>query len=550
MKSTIPLAVILFFLAAAAPNQYCLSNNDIKLSETTKAKLEELKKNEDPQGIIKLLEKQGNAGEYQVNRLFIEAILSSPREKFLPALLEGVGSNREEVAQACIEVLRGLKEKRAVGAVIKKIMPPQLSDAQKKKAREIAQDLGHDDWEKRKAARQQLTEMGPGVVEILKPLTKHSDIEVAASARKIISEVASLRTSKLLKEDLLALYYLRDPSALPALRFLIKNKTVNDDLYDFAIIVLGVQGTAEDAELIRPLLKGNFAGAAVSALGMLKDEKSVPFLISLIEDEHTGSSQQCRAAVALGKIGDKRAIKPLEDAFRRTSATAYPYRYLRADYIAALAKLGRKQYLHEMLRNIEKIKDTNIWTRTQHAWGNDEVELLLECIESTNIQSRSFEFTKWLSENTPKGNEKVILTVRKVRQRLIAQKEKDTSFIASLSAMLVKLGDAEEEKAVLKKLNGNSTAEKKYAIKVLGLTKEYRFLPLLLKEIENDDMRDEVFCAVFRITEIEFLYWNFDHDRQAQEIKAWYERYKKEKAEESNEKDAEAENDSNSLSGH
>ncbi len=549
MKNTIPLAIILFFLAAAAPN-LCLSDDGQTLNPGAMVKLEKLKENEDPQGIIQLLEKQGNAGEYKVNRLFIEAILSSPREKFVPALLEGVRSNREEVAQACIEVLRGLKEKRAVGAVVKKIMPPQLSDAQKKKAREIAQDLGHDDWEKRKAARQQLTEMGPGVIEILKPLTKHSDIEVAASAGKIISEVASLGTSKLVKEDLLALYDFRDPAALPALRFLIKNKTVNDDLYDFAVIVLGVQGTAEDAELIRPLLKGNFAGAAVSALGMLKDEKSVPFLISLIEDEHTGPSQQCRAAVALGRIGDKRAIKPLEDACRRTSATAYPYRYLRADYIAALAKLGRKQYLHEMLRNIENIKETNIWTRTQYAWGNDEVELLLKCIESTNIKSLSFEFTKWLSENTPKGNEKVISTVRKARQRLIAQEEKDTSFIASLSAMLVRLGDAEEEKAVLKKLNNNSTAEKKYAISILGLTKEDRFLPLLLKEMEDDDMRDEVFCAVFRITAIEFFYWDFDRDRKAQEIKAWYERYKKEKAEESKKKDAEAENGSNSSSRH
>jgi len=547
VKNTIPLAIILFFLAAAAPN-LCLSDDGQTLNPEVTARLKELKENEDPQSIIKLFEKQGNAGEYKVKRLFIEAILSSPREKFLPALLEGVRSNREEVSQACIEVLLGLKEKRAVGAIIKKIMPSQLSDAQKKDAYEVAQDLGHDDWEKRKAARQKLTEMGPGVIEILKPLTKHSEIEVAAAAKKIILEVASSFSSKLLKNDLHVLFSFKDPAALPALRFIIKNKTVNDDLYDFAVIVLGGQGTPEDAELIRPLLKGRFAGAAACALGMLKDEKSVPFLIGLIEDEQTDPSLQSIAAVALGRIGDKRAIKPLEDACRRTSATLYPYRYLRADYIAALAKLGRKQYLHEMLRNIEDIKDTNVWTRTQSAWGNDEVELLLKCIESTNLKSLFFAFAKWLSENTSKGNEKVISTVRKARQRLITQKEKDTSLTATAAAMLAKLGDAEEEKVVLKKLNGNSTAEKKYAINVLGLTKEYRFIPLLLKEMEDDDMRDEVFCAIFRITEIQFLYWDFDRDRQAQEIKAWYERYKKEKAEESKEKDAEAENGPNSSS--
>lgn len=77
-----------------------------------------------------------------------------------------------------------------------------------------------------------------------------------------------------------------------------------------SVFLLGFCDTPQHSKALRPLLGDeDVCGAAARTLGKWKDRDSVPGIISLLDAEK--ESRRIKAAVALGEIGDSRAIKSL-----------------------------------------------------------------------------------------------------------------------------------------------------------------------------------------------------------------------------------------------
>lgn len=99
-----------------------------------------------------------------------------------------------------------------------------------------------------------------------------------------------------------------------------------------SVFFLGYCDTPQHAETLRPLLGDeDLCGAAARTLGKWKDSDSVSGIIKLLNAEK--ESQRIKAAVALGEIGDRRAIKPLIAAL---SDPVFTVRNSAAESLAAI----------------------------------------------------------------------------------------------------------------------------------------------------------------------------------------------------------------------
>jgi HEAT repeat protein len=100
---------------------------------------------------------------------------------------------------------------------------------------------------------------------------------------------------------------------------------------------------------------------AVIALGKIGDVRAVPALISALKDSQADVRRN--AASALGKIGDTSAVVPLLEALCDTHA------WVRGNAVIALGKIGDASILPTLYR---MLKDTDSWVRenTLVALGN------------------------------------------------------------------------------------------------------------------------------------------------------------------------------------
>lgn len=184
----------------------------------------------------------------------------------------------------------------------------------------------------------------------------------------------------------LALGFLREPLAAPALIEFMKRSGVSAAERAYAALGLGFLGSDEGAPALRDALtasmgaKGDaveeYQAAISAALGLLGDRKAVPVLLDLVRN-HNGRSDQVRASalVALGRIGDTAAlpyaIAALEDNdvdVRRAAAQA-------------LGLFGRRQAVPALTKAFESDGDVAVRNFSAIALartGGREVGELLE----------------------------------------------------------------------------------------------------------------------------------------------------------------------------
>jgi HEAT repeat protein len=160
---------------------------------------------------------------------------------------------------------------------------------------DLVRKLEHQDSEIRfKAAVELSRHPGEVTVTALIKALKDSDPEVRGCAAE------SLRL-------------LGDPRAVEPLVDVLETDTEHNPAYS-AVLALGEIGTPRAVEALISALdrrKGDLSTIA-SQLGKLKASGAVDALIKLLED---GTEYQRRHAVmALGKIGDRKAIEPLKRA--------------------------------------------------------------------------------------------------------------------------------------------------------------------------------------------------------------------------------------------
>jgi len=161
----------------------------------------------------------------------------------------------------------------------------------------------------------------------------------------------------------------RDNSALPALESWLSNEDRHTRCV--AAFVFAGLGDGRGLEIISAVLKdksdrpegqGIPVGRwslqaqirsdhyfAVHVLGALKDQRAVPILVPLLQDDQINYN----VAWALGEIGDEQAIRPLIEALRDKSSD------MRVSAISALEKLGAiaaLPHLHALLNDQEKTR--------------------------------------------------------------------------------------------------------------------------------------------------------------------------------------------------
>ncbi|MBK8409832.1 MAG: sulfatase [Sandaracinaceae bacterium] len=147
-------------------------------------------------------------------------------------------------------------------------------------------------------------------------------------------------------EAALASLALGDASSADAVRAMAARDGVTLPLQRRAALALGERGDASLARVLDTWAADEGAGEdarshVIELLGTLRYAGSVPTLVALLEDVRLGPA----AALALGAIGDRRAIAPLRQRLRGE-------RYLsaRAAEAAALVQLGDRAVASEIMR--------------------------------------------------------------------------------------------------------------------------------------------------------------------------------------------------------
>jgi HEAT repeat protein len=551
MKMTLPVAFALAVSVFLSLGQVCLSDEQLPARELTKhqkAELDRLVKAKDLTGIIKLWEREGGEREYKIDEAITQALLSFPRNDFIPAMLEGMKSKKEFVAMRCTAVLTQLREKRALDFIVGKVLIPPLTEDQKKQAQELVKDLMEGKGEKtHAAARAKLIDMGPAVIDVLWEYTQEggflTDDNVIKESKEIMAELQ--RTFIL--DDVRALARFNDDAVLKILRFIVRGEThrFSTDTIDAAIDLLGKRGLPEDAGIIRPYLGKAETNGAIGAVGRLKDKASVPMLVDLLK-RNENTDYKIVLIDALANIGDERAVPPLESLMLTESDSSY-----KACYVNALARLGKREYLRTALQNLSMKEPLGMSELEHQVVGKEEMAILLRQLEG----SRDLEFNiltvNLLSYVASHGDTKVIQAIRDARQRMESQGYPHDTGKGEFSISLIRLGDLDEEKAIIDLARSPEPVTRYAALLLLGGTKDEKFIPVLInacddkgtfmsphpvgrpdgeKEYRELEVRE---AAIWGITEISgqpFRLWNFDPDRQVREIKAWYAKYLEQKA--------------------
>jgi len=517
MKNTIFAAVLLLALSSAPS---FADPVDIPMSDEEIALLANLKAQKDFLGMLRLWEETESTTDIGAE------LRDFPFEDVMPALRVGLLSKNSGIAGYCFRWLAVFQDKYAFDYVYQRVFPPPLADDKRKLAIEIAKDLGNPDFHKRVAAREKLIGMGAGVVEILTPLMKDDDPEVAFAATLIIAEVRP----PIRDWEIDNLHYFDDPRAADILRSII----VTGDshplwLVGYAIGALGWRGTAADGEIIRPYLDAEWPSHAIHALGRLKDKNSVPRLIELLDDNRLVQN----AVWALGNIGDSRAVPALEEHLAKVVEPS-----LKRSFIVALARCGEKKHLRDALANMP---ESNMGYELFEACGNDEIELIRNRLANTKDANLQVAMVLTLSRLAPPADQTAIRTIKTLRAKSKPPSEYDVDYFA---IALIKLGDKDEENAILARLKDKNPRVRVGAMRTLGYTKDPKYFPVLL-EACNDresyiiieggpthEVRETAIAEFSRIgAKNSWVWlWSLNPDGQIAEIKAWYAKYQEQKA--------------------
>ena len=130
---------------------------------------------------------------------------------------------------------------------------------------------------------------------------------------------------------------------------------------DFSYPLFTSLVSAKDVKLLKELLKDEDAEVrrrAAEALGKIGDRRAVELLIEALRDGNP--MVRIAAAEALGKIGDKRAVEPLIEALKDENAG------VREAAAWALGEIGDKRAVEPL---IEALKDEDEWVRLKAAWA-------------------------------------------------------------------------------------------------------------------------------------------------------------------------------------
>ena len=139
----------------------------------------------------------------------------------------------------------------------------------------------------------------------------------ASNSQELIELLANARLRNGLRASCAwVLGMIGDKHALPALTSGLQadNKAL---IWECALAIAKIPGPMAERVLMTELKRSvnpQRRMAAISALGNIPSKKSVPHLVKILRDQRLPSRMRGEAADALGKIGNKEAVKPLLDA--------------------------------------------------------------------------------------------------------------------------------------------------------------------------------------------------------------------------------------------
>lgn len=222
-------------------------------------------------------------------------------------------------------------------------------------------------------------------VTSLKRALKEKNTDIRASAVIALGLIKSPKT----KQDLINIFQkdkdlriqqfaaislakLDDKSVYDTLFQAITSKKINYNLKSFAVIGLGILDHPMAADRIREMVikKEMFVRqAAILGVGLLKDKKSVPVLIKIIEKEQYSDPVSFLYAIqALGLIGDKTALPVLEKLYKKCQKDVNIATAVYNNLTVALSMLGKRTEILDTL--YKRLKDKSapalIKTRALH----------------------------------------------------------------------------------------------------------------------------------------------------------------------------------------
>ncbi len=139
----------------------------------------------------------------------------------------------------------------------------------------------------------------------------------------------------------IALGMLRDKVAAPQLEEILKNER-EAKLRGTAAVALGLVGERAAQESVRAALgekEPELRVDAAIAAGLLRDGNAVPMLVAILQDDRSSQFVLGSVAMALGQIGDQRAVTPLREILENGSDFPVLTRALAA---VALGQVGDK----------------------------------------------------------------------------------------------------------------------------------------------------------------------------------------------------------------
>jgi len=529
------------------------------LNSDTQSKLKQLKENGDLPGIIALWETTADPqNEGSINNAFQDALVSFPRETFIPVLEEGMKSKQQAVARWCRNTLLQFRDQKAFDFYLSTIPIQPLTADEERRANELIEKLKNGDKEKQREVGNEWAAMGRGVIRLLFPLIKGPDEEMAIVANGVISGLSlsdrmglgyMLYIEDMRPSPVERMFPGEKDKFLSIMRDILKNEPYNYDAVQLAVTVLANDGTPDDIELIRPYLHGDNDYYAITALGKMKDTKSIPALMEMLAEGHKrcfhvehslGICYVRIIADALGQMGDKSVVESLEKALAAENKledkpNEYFIKTARERIIRALALCGEKKYLYDLIDKTDPEKFP------VDLCGPDEIDMVLERLPKVKDPDTSFRMVSWLSRYITDPDEKFIVTLRDIRNELPAQQH--FSFFDSqeiISRYLLRHGDAKEKDKIIAQAKGENAYARAHAISLLLSAKDSEsLLPLFIEACDDTgeyipplsgsgtktQVRQSAIMAVQVISQEPFYLWDFDRDRQVKEIKAWYAKY-------------------------
>lgn len=220
------------------------------------------------------------------------------------------------------------------------------------------------------------------------PLFGHADVEKLRLKRDIPGLIRALRDDKVCSDAARALRDSGDERAEKPLIALLQNRPQLAD--DEVVSALGEVGGVDAVDPLMGVLGNRDMDAAARrcaaiALGKIGDARAVELLIAALEDEFSNVRQS--AAWALGLIRDARAVEPL------IAALSDPAQFVRVseDAAWALGKIGDARAV-EPLIDLLKCSEGSIALRAADALGQfgdaRAVEPLIATLEGANEKGR------------------------------------------------------------------------------------------------------------------------------------------------------------------